>query len=46
MHTQCTKCNRVILEEHADEDGRCCYCPKKEDKPKKTEKAKKEKGEE
>ena len=43
MHTQCTKCNRIILEEHADKDGRCCYCPKKTEK---TEKPKKEKGEE
>ena len=42
MHTQCTKCNRVLYEGDEDKDGRCCYCPKKADK---VEKPKKEKSE-
>ncbi len=37
-HTTCTKSNRVIQENHADKDGRCCYCPKKADKAEKPKK--------
>lgn len=25
-HTTCKKCNRIILVEHADKDGRCSEC--------------------
>lgn len=26
-HALCSKCNRIVLREDVDKDGRCCTCP-------------------
>lgn len=31
----CKKCNRAVYLEHLDENGLCCFCAPKEEKPQK-----------